>query len=288
MIRIAHDAFPGVSKAFDRLIFGVLKAERLGGPQTEIQEIVQMKQLFQRILPESPLQDSVLGKIDLLVEGKDALLGAAHKIYEPGNGEHREGEKDNPGEGAGHSELKPEHEAVQKKLPFMENDGDELHVQNAGLILLYPFFKTFFAATGIVGKQGVLSPLNSDLAVQSIHFLATGNESEFEGNLVFEKFLCGVPLKMPIQKNSLLTEMIKNEADELLKEVVRNWPALKNTSPDGLRQMFIQRDGKLIQKDDKYKLIIERKAQDVLLEKLNWNISLIKLPWISKILFTEW
>ena len=103
-----------------------------------------------------------------------------------------------------------------------------------------------------------------------------------------EKFLCGVPLKMPVQRLSLLTEAVKIEATELLSEVVRHWPALKNTSADGLRQLFIQRDGKLFQDDAKYKLIVERKAQDVLLESVSWNIAVIKLPWISKILFTEW
>ena len=129
---------------------------------------------------------------------------------------------------------------------------------------------------------------NVDLAVQSLHYLATGNENEFEGNLIFEKFMCGVPLKTPVQKQSQLTEQIKNEANELLTEVVRNWPALKNTSADGLRQMFIQRDGKLFQEEAKYRLIVERKAQDLLLESLSWNIAVIKLPWISNILFTEW
>jgi hypothetical protein len=118
--------------------------------------------------------------------------------------------------------------------------------------------------------------------------LATGDENVFEGNMIMEKFLCGVPLKIPVQKMSLLTESIKNEANELLSEVVRNWPALKNTSADGLREAFIQRDGKLIQEDTKYRLIVERKAQDVLLERLSWNISMIKLPWISKLIYTEW
>jgi hypothetical protein len=121
-----------------------------------------------------------------------------------------------------------------------------------------------------------------------MHFIATGTENVFESSLVFEKFLCGVPLKRPVQQESLLTESIKTEANDLLTEVIRYWPALKNTSPDGLRQMFIQRDGKLIQEEAKYRLIVERKAQDVLLDKLSWNISVIKLPWISKILFTEW
>lgn len=153
---------------------------------------------------------------------------------------------------------------------------------------MHPFLKPFFKASGITGKQENLSSENFDLAVQTLHFLATGNENVFEGNLVFEKFLCGVPLKMPVQQKSLLTDSIKTEANDLLVEVVKYWPALKNTSADGLRQLFIQRDGKLFQDDAKYKLIVERKAQDVLLESLSWNIAVIKLPWISKILFTEW
>lgn len=249
LIRLAHDDFPGVSKKLDRLIFGVYKADN---PVTERLEIEQLKKLLQRIIPENALQDSVLEKIDWLIEGKPLVPNEAHRLQE----------------------TKPE--------PFLEKEESQIGVQNAGLILLHPFLKQFFATTGILLSE------NPGLAVQSLHFLGTGDEDVFEGNLIMEKFLCGVPLKMPVQRTSLLTEAIKNEANDLLKEAIRNWPALKNTSADGLRQLFIQRDGKLIQEDSKYRLIVERKAQDVLLEKLNWNIAVIKLPWISKILFTEW
>ena len=86
----------------------------------------------------------------------------------------------------------------------------------------------------------------------------------------------------------MLTDVIYNEANSLLKAAIKNWQELKNTSPDGLREMFIHRDGKLIQNENNYKLIVERKAQDVLLEKLNWNISIIKLVWKNELLFVEW
>jgi hypothetical protein len=258
LIRLAHNDFPGVSKKLDRLISRVIHTEESGAEKADIQEIKQLKTLFQRILPETSLQDSVLEKIDRRVEGKPLIQNEFHQ----------------------HQDTKPE--------PFFKEENNQIGVQNAGLILLHPFLKPFFTATGIIGKQGNLATESFDLAVQALHFLATGTENAFEGNLVFEKFLCGVPLKIPIQKQSLLTDQIKNEANELLIEVVRYWPALKNTSADGLRQLFIQRDGKLIQEDTKYRLIVERKAQDLLLERLTWNISVIKLPWISNILFTEW
>ncbi len=281
LIRLAHDDFPGVSEIFDRLIFGVMMEEKRVSKKIDIPEIEQFKKFFQHILPETSLQDSLLGKIDLLIKGKPLVPNEAQNHQDKTSNPFREKDKDDIlNDIQNILDTNPE--------PFFEKDEYEIGIQNAGLILLHPFLKPFFMACGITGKQGNLSPENFDLAIQTLHFLATGNEDVFEGNLLFEKFLCGVPLKMPVQKKSLLSDTIKTEANFLLEEVVRYWPALKNTSADGLREAFIQRDGKLFQEDTKYKLIVERKAQDVLLEKLSWNISVVKLPWISKILFTEW
>jgi hypothetical protein len=177
----------------------------------------------------------------------------------------------------------------KEEFSFFKKGLTEIAVQNAGLILLHPFLKQFFLTTKIINERNEIAISRQDLAVQTLHYLATGNENIFETNLVFEKFLCGIPLQIPVQKESLLNYTIKAEAITLLSEVIKNWPVLKNTSPDGLRQMFIQREGKLIQKEDKnFKLIVEQKAQDVLLERLNWNISIIKLPWLKELVFIEW
>lgn len=191
-------------------------------------------------------------------------------------------EKENAdlGELVSKTEIEPE--------AFFEKQEGEIAVQNAGLVLIHPFLKSFFTELGFLDEKGQIIKSVRQVAVQTLHFLATGNEDFFEGRLVFEKFLCGVPLKMPVERKSLLSEKIKAESQQLLTEVIRQWPALKNTSPDGLRQMFFQRNGKLIQKDSGFKLIMERKAQDVLLDKLNWNISLVKVPWRKELLFVEW
>lgn len=177
---------------------------------------------------------------------------------------------------------------VDSSKQFINKDMQEIAVHNAGIIILHPFLNHFFTLLEIVNKQGNIVPSRRELAVQTLHFMAAGNEDFFEGELVLEKFLCGLPLHFPIQKKSLLTSEIKSEAENLLKHVIKNWPVLKNTSPEGLRQGFLQRDGKLIRKENNYKLIIERKALDILLEKLFWNISVIELKWISQILFVYW
>jgi len=174
------------------------------------------------------------------------------------------------------------------KDSFFKDDENEINVHNAGIILIHPFIKTFFQNLGFLNSEGQMKNERKEIAVQTLYFVNTGVEDFFEGHMLFEKFLCGVPLHWPIQRKSLLNENIKQEANTLLKEVIKNWPALKNTSPDGVRQMFFHRDGKLAHKEKRYKLVVEHKAQDVLLEKLHWNIAMVKLPWMKEMLFVEW
>ena len=126
------------------------------------------------------------------------------------------------------------------------------------------------------------------MAVQSVYFLATGTDNFFEGNLTLSKFLCNYPIQMPINRENLLPAGIKHEADKLLNAVIKNWPALKNTTSTGLREMFFRREGKLIENDNAFKLVIERKTQDILLDKIQWNISVLKLPWKRNVIFVDW
>lgn len=191
---------------------------------------------------------------------------------------------------AANSDLKEAEQKIEQETDesFFEKKTSEVIVKNAGLVLLHPFLKTFFTETGILTKVGYFLKEKQMLAVQALHFLATGNEMFFEANMVFEKYLSGMPLKMPIQRESLLTKEIKSEANEMLSQVIKHWPALKNTSTDGLRQNFLQRDGKLIQNEKNYRLLVERKTQDILLERIDWNISVVKLPWMKNLIHVEW
>lgn len=177
---------------------------------------------------------------------------------------------------------------TEKEPLFFEKDAGEIAVQNAGQVLFYPFLKMFFERFNWLDEAGKIKKDQRFKAVHAIHYCATANDQFFEGDLVLEKFLCDVPLKTPLPASSLLNEAIKEEADNMLRELIKNWPALKNTSPDGLRELFVNRSGKLIQKDRNFKLIVERKTQDILLEKLQWSISIIKLPWKKELIFVEW
>lgn len=178
-----------------------------------------------------------------------------------------------------------------KKEPSQttENAGQKSqYVQNAGLILAHPFLWDLFSRTQCTDGKSSLLPEKKQLAVHLLHYLATGQEHEMEYNLSFEKFLCALPPDEPIDRKLSIPETDKAECNDLLQSIIRHWPALKNTSPDGLRQMFIQRDGKLDLRKIPYKLSVERKAQDILLDQLQWSIAIVKLPWTKDLLFTEW
>lgn len=171
---------------------------------------------------------------------------------------------------------------------FFSEDVESVYVSKAGLILLHPFLKQFFRYAEFLDVNDKIKSDSITPAVQILSYLSDRSESFFEGDMVFCKFLCGIPLKMPVSVESILTKQVKEEAERLLKEVIRNWPALKNSSPGDLRNLFLQRDGKLIKYNRNYRLIVERKAQDILLDKLNWSISVVKIPWIDALIYVEW
>jgi hypothetical protein len=121
-----------------------------------------------------------------------------------------------------------------------------------------------------------------------LHYLATGNLKAEEYELVVAKILCHWPISMPVEKNVELSQEESDEAENMLQALIEQWEVLKSTTPDGLREGFLQRRGKLFVRNDKQYLRVENGAIDVLLDQLPWNLNMIKLPWMKKILWVEW
>ncbi len=85
-----------------------------------------------------------------------------------------------------------------------------------------------------------------------------------------------------------LTKKEIKESNQLLKAAIQHWKALGDVSPDSLREGFLRRSGKLVRYTDQWKLIVEQKAIDVLLDSLPWGIGMVKLPWMEEMLSVEW
>lgn len=67
-----------------------------------------------------------------------------------------------------------------------------------------------------------------------------------------------------------------------------NWEKLKNTSVKGFQHSFIERPGRLEQREDKWVLYVEERAYDILLDSLPWSYRQIRLPWLKKKISVIW
>jgi hypothetical protein len=177
------------------------------------------------------------------------------------------------------------HAEQQNEKPDLE---EGIFVQQAGAVLLHPFLGTFFDLLQLT-KAGVFKDLaTQQKALCLVHYLCTGAMEAQEHELVIPKVLCGYPLKKPVQKWVELSEEEKEEASHLLEELIRQWQKLKNTSPAGLQEGFLQRAGKLVTKNDQWCIQVEANTIDILLDHLPWNLSIIKLPWLKDLIRVEW
>jgi hypothetical protein len=176
----------------------------------------------------------------------------------------------------------------QIEKPPTTTDNADIYIANAGLVLLSPFIAPFFSAAGIDTDQGFADDRDASIGVHILQMLATGVWNEEEPQLTLNKIFCGrTPDWAPIR----ITDMLQNaisECDDLLNNVIVHWAALKNTSPEGLRETFLKREGKLRFENDRWELFVEYKTADILLQSLPWTFSVIKLPWMQYPIYINW
>lgn len=169
-------------------------------------------------------------------------------------------------------------------------DDAGLRVHSAGLVLAHPFLSSLFAARGLLGEDGTrLSPFELPHAAALLHWLACGREAIFEFELGLIKPLLGLQPTDPLPvTQGLLDAEDREECHALLTAMVTHWPALRSTSVEGLQVSFLQRPGLLRPTDAGWQLQLESESFDLLLAQLPWSISIVKLPWMTKPIFTDW
>jgi hypothetical protein len=181
-----------------------------------------------------------------------------------------------------------EEEIKKEQIPFVQ-EGEEIYVRNSGLIILNPYLNTLFTRLGYVENKKFISDIYRNKAIRAMHFLVTGTTNWEEPDIVLNKILAGIePSEIITNDFDDMTQEEKNICEGLLEAVLKNWGALKNTSIDSLRGSFLIRNGKLWLEQSSWRLTVERKALDVLLDKMPWSFTTIKLPWMTNTLITEW
>jgi hypothetical protein len=166
---------------------------------------------------------------------------------------------------------------------------DELYVEDAGLVLLWPFLERFFHRTGLLGEDRRFLDEQAQLqAVALLEVLATADPEPPEFRLPLAKLLSGRPLESDFRlERPLLPEQLA-ECDRLLAAAIDHSPALGDLSVPGFRAAFLQRRGALSTREGAWLLQVERREHDVVLARLPWSWGWVKLPWMPDPLRVEW
>lgn len=180
-----------------------------------------------------------------------------------------------------------EHSAGKTNVQKNVNE-EAIYISNAGLILLHPFLTTLFELLKFTSDNEWTDIYAQTKAVLVLEYLVTGKDEPEEFDLALNKLLCGLQPDNLVPIDLLLDGSIKNECDNLLKEVIMHWSALKNTGIDALRETFLQHNGKLSRVDNGWFLTVEQKSTDILLGYLPWGFGVVKLPWMNDIIHTDW
>lgn len=177
---------------------------------------------------------------------------------------------------------------IDELLRQVPDLADGQYLANAGLVLLWPYLPRFFQQSGLADNTDFHSPSARERGVLLLEYLVCG-ETEFpESRLMLNKLLCGWPILDPVAREIEPSEIEIREVEELLAAVIAHWQSLRNTSPAGLREAFLHREGRLAHDDMGWQLMVNRTGYDVLLDSLPWGIGLIRLPWMKEALRVEW
>jgi len=186
-------------------------------------------------------------------------------------------------------ELREQQQIAQKKsMEDTLSDKDSIYVHNAGLVIMHPFFSTYFNRLKMFENGDFKTEELRHRAVHLLQYLAFGTEINEEHELVLNKILCNIPIDEPVSAGIVLTEEERAISGELLNAVLLQWEKLKNTSPESFQASFIQRDGALSRIEDNWNLKVEARGYDVLLSTLPWGLGMIKTPWMTDFIYVEW
>ena len=166
--------------------------------------------------------------------------------------------------------------------------NEKIYIQNAGLVLMATFLPALFKELQWTDGGKFINRQLQLKALFLLHYICTGDVAAPEYTLQLNKILCGFHMEEPIPFTAVLTDAEKQEAEQLLTDIIGHWAALKNSSVEALRGSFLLRDALLSYKNDHWLLQVERKGYDTLLDHIPWSWQTIKFDWMKNYIEVEW
>jgi hypothetical protein len=177
----------------------------------------------------------------------------------------------------------------------MREDKPEepIYIRNAGLVLFAPFLPRLFERLDVLrdgpdGKPRISGIEAATRAVHLLQYLVDQRLDTPEPELVLNKLMAGLDLTLPVAPFYDASEEERDVCDSLVAATIANWPIIKGTSPAGLRETFLQREGKAGREGNAWKLRVQRKTVDVLVDQIPWSFALLLHRWMEHPIHVAW
>ena len=188
--------------------------------------------------------------------------------------------------------LKEPKKEVQKRKKPLKKKAEEIRepllIKNAGLVLLWPYFSRLFATLKYTENNKFITEESQHKAIHLLQFIANGNTSAPENELLLNKVFCAYPITEPIPFSMDFSEHELKVAESLMMGAIKNWPKMNTLTPASLRGTFLNREGTLVEEEEKWIVTVKKQTYDVLLKSVPWNFTFINLSWMSKSISVEW
>jgi hypothetical protein len=166
---------------------------------------------------------------------------------------------------------------------------DELYVEDAGLVILWPFLERFFLRVGLLDDE--LRFVDEPASMQAIALLAQlarEDPDPPEFTLPLAKLLVGRDPTASFTLERPLSAVHVAEGERLLAAVIAHATILRDMPVADFRAAFLRRPAALCTRDGAWTLQVERHTHDLLLARFPWAWSWVKLPWMPDPLRVEW
>ena len=168
--------------------------------------------------------------------------------------------------------------------------GEDLQVDGAGLVLLWPFLETLLdRLEWLSPERQFVGAAQQQRAMALLGFLVDGDPKPPEWRLPLVKLLCGASLESLWGLEGDLSDVEQGEAEKLLGAALAHAEGWLGEEIAVLRGQWLQRPGLLTRRPGAWLLVVQgRDDLDGALEQLPWSCSWIRLPWMTDLIQVAW
>lgn len=165
---------------------------------------------------------------------------------------------------------------------------DELYIEDAGLVILWPFLERLFTRVELLHERQFPAELAQTQAIALLAWLGLEDPEPPEHRLVLPKLLCGRSPEQPCEFDGPLAAELRDECDLMLAAVIDHAPVLDAMPIPQFRASFLQRAGVLAVRTGSWLLTVDRQPYDLVLDRFSWSWAWVKLPWMPEPVTVEW